>query len=78
MELPSSFTETIRNTFGQDGERFLAALPGMISEASARWGLTHVQPVPNLSYNFVAFAKRASTAGLEEHSSLRSARDSLY
>ena len=63
MELPAAFTETICNTFGQDGERFLAALPGMISEASARWGLTDVQPVPNLSYNFVAFAKSPSPAG---------------
>ena len=62
MELPISFTETIRNTYGQDGEKFLAALPEMISEASTRWNLTDVQPVPMLSYNFVAFARSTSTA----------------
>jgi len=33
-------------------------LPDLINEASARWGLTDVQPSSNLSYNFVAFAKR--------------------
>lgn len=30
----------------------------MIGEASRRWGLSNVQPVPTLSYNFVAFAER--------------------
>jgi streptomycin 6-kinase len=29
---------------------------------SQRWGLFDIQPVPNLSYNFVAFAKRVSTS----------------
>ena len=31
-----------------------------MDEASARWGLTEVQPSSNLSYNFVAFAKRGN------------------
>jgi streptomycin 6-kinase len=62
MELPATFLSTIRNGFGPDGEKFLAALPESISEASVRWNLTDVQPVAMLSYNFVAFAKRVSTA----------------
>jgi streptomycin 6-kinase len=56
MNLSIDFVSTIKNTFGEDGEQFLANLPALIDEASARWGLTDVQPVPNLSYNFVAFA----------------------
>jgi streptomycin 6-kinase len=64
MELPAAFLSTIRNTYGRDGEKFLAALPESIAEASARWGLRDVRPVPNLSYNFVAFAlSRASPLG---------------
>jgi streptomycin 6-kinase len=63
MELPVAFLSTIRNTFGQDGERFLATLPESISEACARWNLTNVRPVPTLSYNFVAFAKSPSPIG---------------
>ena len=59
MQLPDSFITTIQKAFKEDGERFLAVLPALIDEASDRWGLTDVQPVPNLSYNFVAFAKRA-------------------
>jgi streptomycin 6-kinase len=58
MNLPASFISTIRNTFKEDGEKFLAVLPDLIAETSRRWGLTDVQPVSNLSYNFVAFAKR--------------------
>lgn len=56
MNLPPEFISTITNTFGDDGERFLADLPVLIDEASARWGLTDIQAVPNLSYNLVCFA----------------------
>ena len=59
MQLPDSFITTIQKAFKEDGKEFLAVLPALIDEASDRWGLTDVQPVPNLSYNFVAFAKRA-------------------
>ena len=57
MELPPDFISTITNTFGEDGEEWIADLPILIDEASARWGLTNVQPGSNLSYNFVAFAE---------------------
>jgi hypothetical protein len=56
MDLPSEFISIITNTFGEDGEQLIAHLPVLIDEASQQWGLTNIQPVPNLSYNFVAFA----------------------
>lgn len=59
MRLPASFTRTIRNTFGERGRLFLKALPGLIEEAEERWQLSDIRPVPNLSYNVVAFARRA-------------------
>ncbi|MBK9211205.1 MAG: aminoglycoside/hydroxyurea antibiotic resistance kinase [Anaerolineales bacterium] len=62
MQLPDSFITTIKNVYKKDGENFLAVLPFLIEEVSQRWGLTDVQPVPNLSFNFVAFAKRVSTS----------------
>jgi streptomycin 6-kinase len=65
LNLPPEFISNIQNTFQKDGHIFLNALPDLIAEASARWGLTDVQPSSNLSYNFVAFAKRASTTGLD-------------
>jgi streptomycin 6-kinase len=57
MNLPESFLTTIRNAFKEDAEPYLTALRFLIEEACQRWGLTEVQPVGNLSYNFVAFAK---------------------
>ncbi len=32
MNLPTSFTTTIRNTFGEDGKRWLAELPDLLAE----------------------------------------------
>ena len=53
----------MQNVFQEDGRAFLDALPDLIAEASERWGLTDVEPVSNLSFNFVAFAKQPSPFG---------------
>lgn len=58
MNLPPKFISNVQNVYLDDGRAFLEALPDSIAETSARWGLTNVQPVQNLSYNFVAFANR--------------------
>jgi streptomycin 6-kinase len=58
LNLPPDFIRTIENTFGEDGEQLIATLPVLIQECSQHWGLTNVEPVPNLSYNFVAYAKQ--------------------
>jgi streptomycin 6-kinase len=58
MQLPDSFISTIKNVFQKDGENFLAALPFLLDEVCQRWGLSDVHAVPNLSFHFVAFAKR--------------------
>ncbi len=63
MNLPSEFISNVQNTYREEGHAFLKALPELIAEASARWGLTDVQPAPTLSYNFVAFAKSPSLSG---------------
>ena len=62
MNLSPEFISNIQNVFEEDGYALLKALPDLIAETSARWGLTNVQPVDNLSYNFVAFAKSSFTA----------------
>ena len=63
MNLPPEFISNIKGVFGERGDAFLHSLPDMLAEASTRWGLTDVQPVPNLSYNFVAFAESPSPVG---------------
>ena len=61
MNLPPDFIKTIQNVFGEKGKEWLTQLPDLIAHASERWGLTEMQPVPNLSYSFVAFAKQESS-----------------
>ncbi|MBE0683172.1 MAG: hypothetical protein IH589_14785 [Anaerolineales bacterium] len=58
MILPLHFIQTIQKVFGKEGGAFIENIPQLIKDASTRWGLTDIQPVPNLSYNFVAFAKK--------------------
>ena len=60
MNLPPEFISNVKNVYLEDGRAFLEALPDSIAEASARWRLTNVQAVQNLSYNFVAFADRGN------------------
>jgi streptomycin 6-kinase len=58
LNLPQEFIRTIENGYGEDGKQFIRNLPRLVDVCSQRWGLTNVRPVPNLSYNFVSFAKR--------------------
>ena len=60
LSLPDPFLTTIRSVFREKGEHFLAGLPSSIEAAAQRWGLTDIEPVPDLSYNFVAFARRGT------------------
>lgn len=61
MNLPPEFISNVQGVLQEDGRRYVDALPDLVAEASAQWGLTDVQPVPNLSYNFVAFANRGES-----------------
>jgi len=81
LNLPPDFIQTIQNTFKEDGKRWLESLPDLLDEASRRWDLTDIQPVPNLSYNFVTFAHLpayASAAGTGERSRWSSSREAEY
>ena len=60
MNFPSEFISNVQNVYLEDGRAYLEALPDLIADASARWALTDVQSVSNLSYNFVAFANRGN------------------
>lgn len=66
--LPPDFIRTVQGSFGGGGKRWLEALPASLEEVACRWDLVDIRPVPNLSYNFVAFARRGGGPGrpLEE------------
>lgn len=53
------FSEQIARTFGDEGRAWLADLPRLLDHYTARWGLAIEGSFPNLSYNYVAAARRA-------------------
>lgn len=59
--LPLEFISNVQGVLQEDGRRYVDALPDLVAEASAQWGLMDVRPVPKLSYNFVAFANRGES-----------------
>ena len=63
MNLPQGFIKNIHNAFGDDGHLWLNKLPELVDKISHQWNLSNVQAVPNLSYNFVAFANRPERSG---------------
>lgn len=59
--ISSRFTRTIHEVFGPEGADWLARLPALLAECEARWSL-QVQPPFDLSYNYVAPARRRDGA----------------
>lgn len=58
MHLTETFLHNIRNSFGAEGERWLADLPELLNKAAHRWDLSLGEPFL-LSYNYVCAATRA-------------------
>lgn len=56
--LGEAYTRHIASNFGDDGRRWLQALPGLVAELAERWQLTVKAPFA-LSYNYVAPVVRA-------------------
>lgn len=42
----------------EEGAEWLAGFPSLLERVCRSWGLSDLEPVPELSYNFVAFAMR--------------------
>ena len=57
--LPADFTRTITALFPEKGPEWLAALPALVADCARRWRLVVGEPFANLSYHFVAPARRA-------------------
>lgn len=56
MKLPIEFEQRVRNSFGTEGEVWIASLEERVNCFAKHWGLTIEQPVHNLSYNYVTNA----------------------
>ena len=54
--------KNIINAYGQTGEQWYNSLSHTINTLQAHWSLTDIQPVPNMSWNYVAFAQQNANA----------------
>ena len=61
--LPARFVRTIHEVFPERAAAWLAELPERIARFEQRWSIQAEQPFPNLSYNYVAPARRADGSG---------------
>ncbi|HRO68658.1 MAG TPA: hypothetical protein PL182_13885, partial [Pseudobdellovibrionaceae bacterium] len=57
MRFPPSFLETIAAVDGESGKIWLADLEGLTTDLMNRWDLSLVTPLPDMTFNFVAFAE---------------------
>ena len=57
--IPQNFIETTQDLYGVDGTEWLSKLPMLIADYAERWSLTVAPPFENLSYNYVAPARRS-------------------
>ena len=60
--MPDRLTRNLLGLYGEVGVAWLERLPTLIAELEERWSLTALVPFENLSYNFVAAARRPDGA----------------
>ena len=57
--VPTELRERVVAVFGERGTAWLERFPVLMRETASRWQLEIEPPFPDLSYNFVAPARRA-------------------
>lgn len=57
MTIPDQFISKAVQDFGEAGTEWVNGLPGYISLCQKKWKLTNIQPVKNLSINFICYAQ---------------------
>lgn len=58
MKYPKYFIETVKNTWGENGTRWLARLPDLIHFFQAKWNLKDLQLSQHLSHSLILFASQ--------------------
>jgi streptomycin 6-kinase len=58
IEIPSTFARRLSDSLGDEGRRWLGALPAVVADFSREWGMT-IGPPFGLSFNYVARARLA-------------------
>ncbi|OGT38620.1 MAG: hypothetical protein A3F11_00755 [Gammaproteobacteria bacterium RIFCSPHIGHO2_12_FULL_37_14] len=52
----NTLKQNVVNIFGEKGKLWASSLPHIIDELAAYWKLSHVTPVDNMTFNYVAKA----------------------
>lgn len=53
--------KNIKNLCGDKGAEWLHSLPLIIQKLAHHWSLSHIQPVNNMSWNYVAYAEQSNS-----------------
>ena len=56
--IPPEFAQKMGRIYGERGKQWITALPSLIAQYEAAWQIRVEAPVSNLSYNYVARARR--------------------
>lgn len=56
----TTFEKNIQNTWGQKGEAWLMQLPAIVQALCDHWSLHQIEPVINMTYNYVARAQQGA------------------
>ena len=51
-----TLTHNITNIYGKNGEIWIASLPDLVAMLADHWNLSHIIPVTNMTFNYVAKA----------------------
>lgn len=60
IKLNPEFISNIRDLYLEEGVSWLKTLPDLIDQLSRRWQFRFMQPMPNLTYNFVGWVEQLS------------------
>ncbi len=60
MNLNASFINNIHSIYGEEGKTWLSNLSAHLARLSAQWNFQMIQPVKDMTYNFVAVVKLPS------------------
>lgn len=58
ITIENQFAHTIKSTYKKAGEDWLARLPALIKQCAQQWHLADLQPLKNLTYNYVLVGKQ--------------------
>lgn len=60
MHYNQEFVTAIMSRYKEQGKQWLDQLPHLIDTCAQKWELTDIQPFPEQTYNYIAFAKQSN------------------